>query len=304
MTSDLKKYEGVIVPMVTPVNDDYSIDKNGVKNIIHSFIDAGVLPFVLGTTGEVASLSTEQKTLLVKEAVNVVDGRVPLLAGLAGNSMLQTIDEAKRYADLGVDALVALVPNYYPIEDKHALNWFGKLADNVSLPMFLYNIPATTHHSISLDVVEKLSYHPGIVGIKDSENNQARLEESLERWSSRDDFLFLVGWAAMSSFGLKRGANGIVPSVANLIPELYSSLFKAAQRKDFDEAERLQQLTNKISAYNQKGRTISGAIPALKALMSLKGLCGTQVMPPMLQMEPEELKAYLGEMENNILNLA
>ncbi|WP_167607168.1 dihydrodipicolinate synthase family protein [Maribellus sediminis] len=304
MKSDLKKYEGVIVPMVTPVNADYSIDKKAVGKIINSFIDAKVLPFVLGTTGEVASLSPSQKTTLVKEAVDAVDGRAPLFAGLAGNSILQTIDEAKRYTDMGVNALVALAPNYYPIEAKHALKWFEKLADSVTLPLFLYNIPATTHHSISLDVVETMSHHPNIVGIKDSENNQTRLEESLERWASREDFLFLVGWAAMSAFGLKRGANGIVPSAANLIPELYAGLYEAAKNNDFVEAERIQGLTDKVSAYNQSGRTVTEAIPALKALMSLKGLCGTQVMPPMLQMEEAELKAYLDEMENKILNLA
>ncbi len=304
MENELNKYKGVIVPMVGPFNEDYSIDKLAVERIIESFVDNKVLPFVLGTNGEVASISPDQKTELVKTSVKVVDGRVPLLAGIANNSLALSIEEGKRFADMGVDALVALVPNYYPLDDKQALNWFTKLADSVTLPLFLYNIPITTHHSVSLDVIEELSHHPNIVGIKDSEHNEERLMESLNRWSAREDFLFLIGWAAMSQFGLQRGADGIVPSVANLVPEMYRALYEAAVQKNTNEAERLQELTNKVSAYSQSGRNLSGVIPALKALMSLKGLCGTTVLPPLMQMEGEELRAYLNGMEEKIWNLA
>jgi 4-hydroxy-tetrahydrodipicolinate synthase len=223
---------------------------------------------------------------------------------LCGNSLPDIIEEGKKYADLGVDALVALAPNYYPVEDKHALNWFEQLAENLPLPVFLYNIPATTHHSISLDVIEKMSHHPNVIGIKDSQPDQSRLDESLERWSSREDFLFLVGCAANSCYGLKKGADGIVPSVGNLFPELYADLFDAAKGNDFEECARLQKLANKVSEYNQEGRTITGAIPALKALMSIKGLCGLQVMPPMQRMTPEVEKVYLAAMEDKILNLS
>lgn len=302
MMSDLKKYGGVVVPMVTPLTEEFAIDERAIKNIVSSFIENNVQPLILGTTGEVASLAASQKTKLVEVAVNEVRGRMPVAAGLCGNSLSTIIDEGKKYADMGVEALVTLAPNYYPVNDNHTLSWFEKLADNLPLPMFLYNIPATTHHSISLDVIEKLSYHSNVIGIKDSQPDHDRLVESLERWANREDFLFLVGCAANSCYGLKNGADGIVPSVGNLFPKLYAYLFEAAKRNDFEECERLQQLTNKVSKYNQGDRTLTEAIPALKALMSIKGLCGPQVMPPMLRLEATEEKAYLVEMKDKILN--
>lgn len=300
--SDLKKYGGVVVPMVTPLTNEFAIDTSAVKNIISSFIENKVQPLILGTTGEVASLSGDQKTTLIDVAIKEVDGKMPVVAGLCGNSLLALVEEGKKYADMGVEALVALAPNYYPVEDKHALNWFEQLADELPLPIFLYNIPATTHHSISLDVIEKLSYHANIIGIKDSQADHDRLNESLERWADREDFLFLVGCAANSCYGLQKGADGIVPSMGNLFPELYADLYRHAKRGDFVECAKSQKITDNVSKYSQGGRSVTEAIPALKALMSIKGLCGTQVMPPMLRMEKAMEKAYLAEMQDNVSN--
>lgn len=303
MNKKLDRFGGVVVPMVTPLTEDFAIDEQAVARIVSSFSENKVKPLILGTTGEVASLSRDQKVQLVETAAREINGRMPVVAGLCGNSLPVLVEEGKKYADLGVEALVALAPNYYPVEDIHALNWFTRLADELPLPVFLYNIPMTTHHNISLDVIETLSHHPNVIGIKDSDSDRERLDKSLARWAGREDFLFLVGSAVNSSYGLEHGADGIVPSVANLVPELYFSLFDAARKGDHEMAERFQQLTNEISAYNQSGRSVTEAIPALKALMSIKGLCGTQVMPPMMRMEPEEETAYLAEMKNKILNL-
>jgi len=289
--------------MITPLTEDYLIDETAVRKIIGRFKTHNVQPLILGTTGEVASLSFNQKIKLVEIAADEINGEIPLVVGLCGNSIETIINEGEQYAALGADALVALAPNYYPIDDKHTYNWFKTLADKLPLPVFLYNIPATTHHAISLDVIEKLSHHKNIIGIKDSQADRERLEESLQRWGTREDFLFLVGCAANSAFGLQKGADGIVPSVGNLFPGLYYELFDASQKGDFKKAEKIQETTNKISAYNQAGRTVTEAIPALKILMSIKKLCGTQVMPPMLQMPPKEERQYRAEMEDKIQNI-
>lgn len=291
-------YRGVIVPMVSPFNADYSIDSDAVSAIINSFIENDVKPFVLGTTGEATSLSSDQKTELIDLSVKALDGKQPLLAGIGSNSIFTSIDEGKKFADMGVNALVATVPNYYPSDGTQMLKWFEKLADNVPLPLFLYNIPATTHHSIPLDIAEKLSHHENIIGIKDSEQNKDRLSESLSRWKDRDDFIFLVGWAAMSAFGMQNGANGIVPSVGNLVPQVYAQLAVECEKGNFELAEKNQERANTIAALCQKGRNISQSIPAMKVLMSMKGLCTPEVMPPMLRMEHDEELKYKALMRN------
>lgn len=297
------KYKGVMVPMVSPFNDDLSVDIVGVKTIITSFLDNDIIPFVLGTTGEAPSLSFDQKITLIKAAKRATKNEKPLMAGIGNNSLFASIEEGKRFAGLGVEALVATVPNYYPSDSASMMRWFEMLADQLPVPLFMYNIPATTHHSIPLSVANKLSYHENIAGMKDSERDEDRLNGSLKLWADREDFVFLVGWAAKSAYGLKRGANGIVPSVGNLIPGLFNQLYLEAIKGNDTAADELQILTDRIAAYCQKGRNISQSIPAMKVLMEMEGICGTQVLPPMMRMDYEEERKYRNEMQHVISNL-
>ncbi len=98
--NDLKKYGGVVVPMVSPFTSEYAIDEEAVRKILSNFVANKVQPLILGTTGEVASMSVDQKASLVKIAVNEINGKVPVVAGLCGNSLSTIVDEGKRFADL------------------------------------------------------------------------------------------------------------------------------------------------------------------------------------------------------------
>lgn len=298
-----KKYSGVIVPMVSPLTDDFFVDQLAVETIVHSFLKYDIMPFVIGTTGEGLSLSQDQKTDLVTATVKAADGKQAVLAGISGNSVLTSIEDGRKFAGLGVDALVATAPNCYPMDDEQMFRYFEMLADALPLPLFIYNIPATTNRSVSLEVIEKLSYHPNIIGVKDSERNQERLDNSLKLWKDRNDFIFLIGWAAMSAYGLENGAAGIIPSTGNLTPELFQQLFQATQNGDQKLAESLQKHTDAISALYQQGKTLSQSLAALKVLMSMKNICGTQVMPPLFKMSEEEEDTYRKEMLVEFKNL-
>lgn len=293
----------VIVPMVSPFKADGSIDGIAVERMCAMFVEAGVSVFALGTTGEGDSIAQKERQDLVKKVVTCVAGNVPVFAGLTGNSIADSIIDAKKYADCGANYLVAKLPAYYPMDCEQMLLYLEKLADSVTLPLYIYNIPATTHHSIPLEVVDKLSYHPNIFGLKDSERNLDRLNESIRLWGDRDDFDFLIGWAAMSAYGLQKGANGIVPSTGNICPELYVQMIEAVCSEDEIKANELQERTDQISAWYQKGRSLSGSIPALKVLMKKRFLCSGEVLLPMVTMSVEEEKIYLSEIENGWNNL-
>lgn len=290
------KYSGVIVPMVSPFGNNFSVDKIAVKTIVNSFVLNEIKPFIIGTTGEGVSMSANQKNDLVKATVRAASGKQPVLAGISGNSIFTSIEEGKVFADIGVSALVATLPNFYPMDASQMTTWFEVIANSVPLPLFIYNIPATTHHSVPLEVIEKLSYHPNIIGVKDSERNQERLDDSLKLWKDRNDFLFLVGWAAMSTYGLENGASGIIPSTGNLCPELFQQLYQAVKNGNTELANELQLHTDQISTLYQKGRNLSHSLAALKVLMSMKNLCGTQVMPPLFKMTAQEEIDYRNEM--------
>lgn len=293
----------VIVPMVSPFGADYSIDQIAVERMCELFVNTGVSVFVLGTTGEGDSIEKSQREELVKLVVRSVEGQTPVYAGLTGNSLVESVADSKKYADLGADYLVAKLPAYYPMNDTQMLLYLEKLANLVSLPLFIYNIPATTHHSIPLEIVEKLSYHPNILGLKDSERNKERLDEAIRLWGNREDFDFLIGWAPMSAYGLQKGANGIVPSTGNICPELYVQMIDAVSSCDEKAAFELQEKTDRISALYQKDRTLSQSIPALKTLMKTKGICSGEVLPPMLTMSFQEEENYLAEVKSELEKL-
>ncbi len=290
-----KKYSGVIVPMVSPFDEKLRIDREAVGNLADHLAAAEVIPFILGTTGEAASMSREMKTELAAEMIRAVDGRRPVFAGISSNSLEESVELACRYKDLGIEAAVATLPFYYPLKHSLMRRYLEYLAERVPLPLILYNMPATTGLSIPLELIHELSHHPKVAGLKDSERDVERIDRSLELWSGRKDFSYLLGWAGMSAYALVKGADGIVPSTANLVPGLFRELYLSARDGRAEQVEKLQARTDEIALLYQKDRQLDRSIPALKALMSLRGLCGPHVLPPLYQMEGDEEKKYLKE---------
>ena len=282
--------------MVTPIHADYTIDEEAVVKIVDSFVVNDSAPFILGTTGEAASFAPFQKIELVKKTVAAVNGRTRVFAGISGTSLLESIEMAKTYRDLGADVMVTTLPYYYPITPSEMTRFFEQLADAIDCPVVLYNMPATVGEHIPLEVAERLSTHPNIVGMKDSERDIERIDESVRLWKNRTDFSFYLGWAAKSAHAVLNGADGIVPSTANFVPSLFKQLYQAASVGDTAEAHRLQQLTDKISLIYQKDKKLNHSLPALKVLMSELGLCKPHAMPPMydtVQDEQIQLKAQI-----------
>lgn len=286
-----QKYCGVVVPMITPLSEKGAVDEPGVRRIAENLVANRCSPFVSGTTGEASSLSDKQKADLVKYTVDSAAGRQLVYAGIADNCFEAGLEKAGLYRDLGVAAVVSHLPCYYPIDTAQMKAYFVALADACPLPVILYNIPVTTNISVPLDLIDELSHHGNIVGVKDSQRGDERLRESLDLWRDREDFTFHLGWAAMSSTGLQNGLDGIVPSSANLVPGLYRDIYDAAKRGDVAEADRLQAITDDISAYYQEGLSLSRSVPILKAMMAAFGICEPYVAPPMLTLSARELES-------------
>jgi 4-hydroxy-tetrahydrodipicolinate synthase len=217
-------------------------------------------------------------------------GQIMVYAGISGNCLQDSIETGNRFADMGVDAVVIHLPFFFPLSDDAMLRYFESVANSVHCPIILYNNPITVRWSTPLEVIDKLSSHPNIVGFKDSESGLDRVDKAIKLWSRRSDFSYLMGCAAQSAYALLKGCDGIVPSAGNLVPELYRSLYSAALIGNSEEAEKYQQLTDSVSEVYQGKREISHSIPALKTIMSEYGLCKPHVMPPMYDTKPEEQK--------------
>lgn len=283
-----KKYRGVIVPVVTPFTPDYKLDEAAVEKLFGMFFRSNSHPFILGTTGEFASLSTEIKKAYIKKAATLRKENTILYGGISSNSFDESIELAQLSIDNGVDVLVANLPSYYGLTEGQMKKYFIDLVDRVKIPLIIYNIPSTTHMSIPLAVIDELSYHPNIVGVKDSERNEVRLVQSLTLWKNRNDFSHFLGWAARSVSAIMSGGDGVVPGTGNLMPEIYSTMLKAIEEGNHDAANEMQQLSDAYGKLYQEGKTLGESLRALKVLMEAKGLCGATVMPPLQPLVSEE----------------
>ena len=266
------KYNGVVVPMVTPVTPNGFLDKPAVERIIRSFVQAGVSPLLMGTTGEGNSVSTIDGQELIETAVKAAEGQITIYAGLTGNCFIEQLKQACYYSASGADVIVATLPSYYSLTPEQMENYYRRLADSIKGPLMLYNIAATTHMSIPIDVIERLAAHPNIVGLKDSERDLERMEKCIAIADERDDFAYFCGWAAQSAKSLELGGNGIVPSTANFVPGMFRQLYDAAVSGDMETAYRLQDETNEIAKLYQAGRTLGQSLTALKVMMQTRGL--------------------------------
>ncbi|WP_256012316.1 dihydrodipicolinate synthase family protein [Desertivirga xinjiangensis] len=283
-----KKYQGTIVPVVTPVTADYKLDHGAVEKIFSHLYKNDALPFILGTTGESASLSNSIKKDYLKAAVaNKKPGTV-LYAGISSNIFKESVDFAKRCFDEGIDAVATTLPTYYRLSNDQIKRYFEDLANQLNGPLIIYNIPATTHMSIPLSVIEELSYHENIVGTKDSERCENRLDESLRLWADRPDFSHFLGWAAKSAYALINGGDGLIPSTGNLHPGLYYEMTQAVLDGDHEKAYYYQTQSDLLGSLYQSDRTLGESLGALKVLMSDYGLCKPCMMPPLQEVSAEE----------------
>ncbi|MET0395175.1 MAG: dihydrodipicolinate synthase family protein [Chitinophagaceae bacterium] len=289
-----KKYKGVVVPAVTPLTGQLTLDQEAVERLFESFHRSGVMPFIAGTTGEAASLPAALKKEYIRLAGQLKQAGTVLYAGISSNNLDESIALANYGFDNGVDVVAATLPSYYLLTEDEMQRYFETLADHINGPLIIYNIPATTHMSIPLHVADELSYHEKIVGAKDSERSEERLNASLRLWKDRPDFSYFLGWAAKSAEALLEGCDGLIPSTGNLYPRLYADMTSAAGQNHREEAFRLQALSDELGNLYQAGRSLGQSLWALKVLMQQEGLCQARVMPP-LQGQPGDEEKKLQE---------
>lgn len=292
-TNQLSPHHGVIVPMVTPVTPDGDLDEPAVRRIIDHMVAGGVHGVVvLGTTGEGTSVPAAMRERLVAATVAHVGERARVYAGISSNCLADSVAAAKAYALLGVDVVVAHLPSYYALDAEEQFAYFNALADRIASPLMLYNMPSTTHMIVPVEVVERLSHRPNVVGIKDSGGDIVYLTMLLERLANAGpDFAVLVGSSVLAAQGLALGADGVVPSQGNLIPALCRALYDRAVKGDRDGAEAHQQRLNAFTKLIFEGRSLAQSLGALKAMMGALDLCGPDVLPPLRPLPLEEQEA-------------
>ncbi len=291
-------YEGVIVPMVTPFNSNGKINKDDAAKMTRYLLSHSVIPFILGTSGEVYSISLDERDILVEVLLENRKEGVPLIAGMGGLTFDDTVREANKYFEWGMDAVVLTLPGYFELKEEQVYEYFRELSDKLNGNIILYNIPATIHNSISVTVADRLSKVENIIGIKDSEFDENRLNLSLRKWKHREDFFYLVGVNEVMHKALRMGADGLVPSTANLAPKLYTSMMSSAKNNQFNEVDRIQLQTEEILSIYKNGHLLGESIATLKYLVSLSGMMSPYMLSPLTELPEEEKREALRKWEH------
>ncbi|GMQ24879.1 dihydrodipicolinate synthase family protein [Algoriphagus sp. oki45] len=287
---------GIIPPMITPLNPDLSLDVKHTEILVEHLVEGGNHGlFILGTTGEFAGISQDVKSDLIRLTCRKVGAKIPVLVGITGCSLVESLDLASIAKDSGAAALVAAPPFYMNIGQEELQAYYLQLADSVNLPLMLYNMPSHTKISIAIETVGVLASHPNIIGIKDSSGDLGNFQELCKKFEDMPEFRIFVGPEEILSSTLKMGGHGGVTGGANLFPKLYVQAFEAFQQGDESRLGQLQETILFLSEkLYQNASYKSSYLKGLKAAMSFEGLCKGILAPPLTAYSEEE-KALLKE---------
>jgi len=272
------RFAGIYTPIVTPFTPSGELDERGIVSNVDRYLASPLTGLVvLGSNGEAAQLEDDEADRAIATVrARVPNGR-PLLVGVGRESTRATIAAAKRAATIGADAVMARTPSFYKpqMTSDAFVRHYTEVADASPVPVLLYNVPIYTGVNLLPDVVEKLSEHPNIVGVKESGNDMLQLSDYLSR--AKAGFTVLAGAAPTLLSAAALGAHGAVLALAGIVPELCVELFAHVKAGRLEQGRQLQRRLMPVA------RSIGPVhgVPGLKAALDLIGLAGGIPRPPL-----------------------
>ena len=235
--------KGIIPPILTPMNDDESINEAELRHQVNRMIDAGVSGiFAFGTNGEAYALSHKEKVQILKVVVDETKKRVPVYAGTGCVTTKETITLSKEAEEIGADILSVIVPYFAAASQDELYDHYKAVAESVKLPVVLYNIPARTGNALAPATVARLAKDiPNIMGAKDSSGNFDNMKQYIELTQDiGKDFSVLSGNDSLILPALMFGGKGGIAGCANVFPHTMVEIYKAFKAGDIERAKKVQ----------------------------------------------------------------
>lgn len=233
--------KGIIPPILTPMNEDESINENELRTQVDRLIKAGVHGlFPFGTNGEGYILDEKEKELILSIVIDEAKGKVPIYAGTGCISTRDTVRQSKMAESLGADVLSIITPSFAAASQNEIYEHYRAVAEAVKLPIVLYNIPARTGNSIAPATVAKLSKIDNIVGAKDSSGNFDNILQYIEQTRANKNFSVLSGNDSLILWTLMAGGTGGIAGCANVFPETMASIYDYFINGDIEKARGAQ----------------------------------------------------------------
>ncbi|MBU5313695.1 4-hydroxy-tetrahydrodipicolinate synthase [Tissierella carlieri] len=285
-------FKGIYTPIVTPFDANEQIDYDYMKHNLDIWgktdLDGIV---VLGSNGEFVYLNQEEKLELVKFVKENFNPEKKIIVGTACESTKETIALSEKMAELGADAVLLLPPNYFKggMKEDILYKYFTDVADAISIPVMIYNMPGNTGINLSSALIAKLSKHSNIVGIKDTSGNIVQISEIVR--DTNDDFAVFAGNAGYLLPALTVGARGATLALANIMPEECCRLVSLFKEGKLDEARELQLKLIEIN-FAVTGKF---GVAGLKYALDLLGYKGGQPRRPLVPVS-EDTKKVIEEL--------
>ncbi|TYA71494.1 4-hydroxy-tetrahydrodipicolinate synthase [Seonamhaeicola marinus] len=286
------KFLGTGVALVTPFNEDLSVDHNALTNIVNFNIDNGVEYLVIcGTTGESVTLTKQEKQDVIATISKANNGRLPLVLGIGGNNTALVVDEIKSTDFSGIDAILSVSPYYNKPTQEGLYQHFKAIAEACPVDVILYNVPGRTAKNMEVETTLRLaSDFDNVVAVKEAGNNMAQYLELIK--SKPEGFHVISGDDDLALGVTLAGGSGVISVIGQALPKDFSEMIRLGLKGNAKEAYKLHFKLMDVIGYIFEENNPAG----IKAVFEALGLCADSVRLPVVPASTqlkEKIKAYL-----------
>jgi len=275
----MDKIKGTGVALVTPFNEDKSVDYKGLENLLNHVIDGGIDYLVLmGTTGESVTLSKGEKVAVVDFCKKINNSRIPVVLGIGGNNTMQVVEDIKSANLDGIDAILSVSPAYNKPSQEGIYQHYKMISGNCPLPIIVYNVPGRTASNISAETTVRLANDfENIVAVKEASGDMDQIMKIIKNKPS--DFVVLSGDDGLTLPMIHMGAEGVISVIGQSHPKEYSDMVSFGLSGNQEIAN---QLHNKLYDFYVP-LYAEGNPVGVKACLELLGICKSQVRLPLVE---------------------
>jgi len=286
----MQQFTGTGVALVTPFNDDKSVDLDALERLVNYQIENGInYLVVLGTTGEPATLTKEDKEAVKTKIIEVNNGRLPLVLGIGGNNTSAVVDELKTTDLTHFDAILSVSPYYNKPTQEGIYQHFKAVAEAIEKPIILYNVPGRTSSNMSVEVVSRLaSDFDNIIAVKEAKGDIVQAMRMIQ--NTPDDFLVISGDDMIALPITLAGGSGVISVIGQGLPNDFSSMINYGLEGKAKEAYQLHyKVANSIDLIFAEGNPAG-----IKAMLQKQGICFDEVRLPLVKAS-EELQTQISD---------
>ena len=279
----MNKIKGTGVALITPFNEDFSIDYASLEKLINHQIDGAIdYLVVMGTTGESVVLSKSEKREVVDFCKKINAGRLPIILGLGSNDTFALVEEIKSTEFDGIDAVLSVSPYYNKPTQEGIYLHYKMIAEVCPLPIILYNVPGRTASNISAETTLRLANDfENIVAVKEASGDLQQIAEIIEKRPA--NFLVLSGDDGLTSKMIAMGGDGVIAVIGQSHPKDFSAMVRAGLKGDIEKANQLHEKLNPI----YEPLYIDGNPAGIKATLNIMGICKNILRPPLVGVTDE-----------------